>query len=288
MKVKSATEQFFFTTVKIESIYENGQVGTGTGFIYRYKTSENTTAEFLVTNKHVINDPKIGRSTHGYFTFIKGDEIDANEPKLGHGFRSIIENDYWVQAWFGHPIDEIDIAVFVLGPTVNYIQNELNQPIFCRGIPSELTINTEILQNLDAIEDIFFVGYPNGIWDQVNLLPIVRKGTTATPLQVDYEGRPKFLIDASVFGGSSGSPVFVHNRNVPNFPEFLFVGVIAAVYQAKSLSEIIQTPIPTNANFVTEIINSQMIDLGIVYKAETVTKTIEAFLRYSNQAHLIK
>ncbi|MEJ5140470.1 MULTISPECIES: trypsin-like serine peptidase [Acinetobacter] len=288
MKVKSATEQFFFTTVKIESIYKEGQVGTGTGFIFRYKNSENTTSEFLVTNKHVINDPKIGRSTHGFFTFITGDDFNAEKPKLGYGFRSIIDSDYWVNAWFGHPNDDVDVAVFVLGPTINYIQNDLNQPIFCKGIPSELTVSEEVLENLDAIEDIYFVGYPNGIWDKVNLLPIVRKGTTATPLQVDYEGNPKFLIDASVFGGSSGSPVFVHNKTASNFPEFMFVGIIAAVYQAKSLSEIIQVPIPTNANFVTEIINSQMIDLGIVYKSKTVIETIEAFLRYSSQAHLIK
>jgi hypothetical protein len=45
------------------------------------------------------------------------------------------------------------------------------------------------------------------------ILPIsprfFRRGMTATPPQLDYCGRPTFLIDASVFGGSSGSPVFL-------------------------------------------------------------------------------
>lgn len=288
MRVQSTAEQLYFTTVKIESYYPDGQVGTGTGFIFRYINSEGTTSEFLVTNKHVINDPNIGKSTHGAFTFIKGEEINGNSPKLGHGFQSCIESDYWVKAWFGHPNDNIDIAVFVLGPTVNYIQDTLGQPIFCRGIPSNLVPTDEVVTELDAVEDIIFIGYPNGIWDKVNLLPIIRRGTTATPLQIDYEGEPKFLIDASVFSGSSGSPVFVQNKKVGGLPEFLLVGVIAAVYQVRSKSEIIQTPIPTSVNYLAEVINTQMIDLGIVFKSRTIIETIEAFLLATNQASLIK
>src|SRR5437763_136516 len=37
-------------------------------------------------------------------------------------------------------------------------------------------------------------------------------GVTANPLQADYDGRPVFLIDASVFPGSSGSPVVICNQ----------------------------------------------------------------------------
>ncbi len=52
------------------------------------------------------------------------------------------------------------------------------------------------------------VGYPVGLWDSVNNMPILRRGSTATLLDWTYEGRQEFVIDAACFPGSSGSPVF--------------------------------------------------------------------------------
>ena len=43
-------------------------------------------------------------------------------------------------------------------------------------------------------------------------MPIVRKGITATSLQLDFNNEPKFLIDAAIYGGSSGSPVYIFNQ----------------------------------------------------------------------------
>jgi hypothetical protein len=71
-----------------------------------------------------------------------------------------------------------------------------------------------ILKGLDAVEEVLFIGYPCGIWDARNLLPIVRRGITATPIYIDFSGRKQFLIDASVFPGSSGSPVFIYNAGI--------------------------------------------------------------------------
>ena len=84
--------------------------------------------------------------------------------------------------------------------------------IFFISIPKSLFPTQEQLKEISAIEDIVFVGYPNAIRDEVNLSPIIRRGITATPVDRDYENKPIFLIDASVFGGSSGSPVFIFNQ----------------------------------------------------------------------------
>lgn len=51
------------------------------------------------------------------------------------------------------------------------------------------------------------VGYPDGIWDEFNNQPIVRRGITATHPKNDFNGKGEFLIDAVCFPGSSGSPV---------------------------------------------------------------------------------
>lgn len=64
---------------------------------------------------------------------------------------------------------------------------------------------------LVGLDDIIMVGYPNGLWDSVNNLPILRAGTTATHPKYGYEGKAYFLIDCACFPGSSGSPVFIYN-----------------------------------------------------------------------------
>jgi len=140
------------------------------------------------------------------------------------------------------------------------------------------------MDKIDAIEDIVFIGYPNGIWDSKNFTPIARKGTTATPLNIDYEGQKKFLIDASVFGGSSGSPVFIYNSGVyatKNGPamtgtKIYFIGVVASVYHKNEFNEIVSIPIPTDNKPMA--IGKQMIDLGVVFKSNTIIEVIEQFV----------
>lgn len=147
---------------------------------------------------------------------------------------------------------------------------------------------SEQAAELDAVELVTFIGYPNGVWDSKNLLPIARRGTTASSIEVDFEGTPRFLIDASVFGGSSGSPVFILNNGswaakdggLVAGTRFHFVGVIAAVFFRTHLNNIIAVPIPTQVQPMAQ--QQEMIDLGIVFKARTVVETIEAFLKARN------
>jgi len=92
------------------------------------------------------------------------------------------------------------------------------------------------------------------------------------------------LIDASVFGGSSGSPVFIYQSGAygtKNGPakagtKFFFVGVVAAVYFKTAANDIVSLPIPTRKKDVA--IDKEMIDLGIVFKAETVIEAIDVFI----------
>ncbi len=83
--------------------------------------------------------------------------------------------------------------------------------MFYRALPASLVPDGVALDALDAIEELIFVGYPDGRWDSANQTPIVRRGITATPVWLDYDGLPYFLIDGAVFPGSSGSPVLVYN-----------------------------------------------------------------------------
>lgn len=272
VEVTSLAENLYFTTVRIDTVDQNGATGSGTGFLFNHKHGDQEWP-FIVTNKHVVSD-----SVKGGVTFIRG---SGNKPKLGESFR--VDFDDFPSHWYGHPDSETDISVIPLAPLVNFMKNQ-GVEVFYRTIGTENIPTPEQEEELDALEEVVFVGYPNGIWDSKNCTPILRKGTTATPIAVDYEGGKKFLIDASVFGGSSGSPVFIYQSGTyatKNGPakvgtKFFFIGVIAAVYFKTSANDVVSLPVPTRTRDVA--IDREMIDLGIVFKASTVIEAINALI----------
>lgn len=280
MQVKTIAEQLFFTTVRIDTIATNSGQGSGTGFFFGHKIGEDKQIFFVVTNKHVINGMQGGR-----FSFLKQKD---GLPTLGDGFTLNVGPQDWPNMWFGHPDPAIDIAICLLSPLIEFVKQQHGTDIFFRVVESSMIPTLQQLAELDAVESVTFVGYPNGVWDRKNLLPVARRGTTASPLEVDFEGTPSFLIDASVFGGSSGSPVFILNQGswatrdggLVAGSRFHFVGVIAAVFFRTHLNQIIPVPIPTQVQPMAQ--QQEMIDLGIVFKARTVVETIEAYLRARN------
>jgi len=274
MQPKTIAEQLFFTTVRIDTITMDGAPGSGTGFFFSHMAGKN---EFrcVVTNKHVVMGMR-----EGVLSFLKRHDT---QPTLGDGFR--LRVDDWAQAWFGHPSPDIDITICPLVPLETQIKQQHNVEFFYRSVSSDIIPTPQQITELDALEPVTFIGYPNGIWDSKNLLPVARRGITASPIGVDFEGTPRFLIDASVFGGSSGSPVFILNQGTYAMKEgeialgsrFYFVGVIAAVFFRTRLNQIILEPVPTQVRPMAQ--QQEMIDLGIVFKARTVVETIEAFLK---------
>lgn len=269
---QTVVEQLLFSTVRIEADKAAGtEAGTGLIFSYEHDSKQYL---FLVTNKHVVSEANIGRF---FFTL-----SDGQKPRIGERFD--IEIGGFQNAWVGHPDPSIDIAAMPLVPVLEQMQREGKQAFF-KSIPHTLVPTDEQLADLDALEEIVFVGYPSGIFDRKNLTPILRRGTTATPPQLDYEGKRVFLVDASVFPGSSGSPVFICNQGLYSTKQgsvviasrVLFLGVIAQVFIREEEGKIVIVAAPSS---VTPIVRTrQMIDLGIVYKSSTVIETVREVLR---------
>ena len=277
MRVDSIAEQLFFTTIRVDTVADNGAPCSGTAFLFAHRIGDQT-YPVVVTNKHVVSGMRSGGLT---FHVRKDDK-----PDLGKGFRLNI--DGWADVWFGHPVDDIDIAVAPFAPMEAHIKQQNNVDLFYRWVETAMIPSQEQLEKIDALETVTFIGYPNGVWDNANLLPIARRGTTASPLAVDFAKTPRFIIDASVFGGSSGSPVFLLNQGMYTEKtggtvlgsRLFFLGVVAAVFYRSQLNEIISVPIPTQLQPMAR--QQEMIDLGVVFKARTVLETIEAFLKARN------
>ena len=273
MRVETITEQLLFATLRIET-----PSGTGTGFIMNYQWSEDLYGSFLITNKHVVDGTENGRLT---FT-VADQSSEGPELSLGQTTSITLSDDAWM--WTGHPSADIDIAALPLVPVERQL-NERGKTPFFRSIPTDSIPEQDALEKLDAVEEVLFVGYPSGIYDRANNLPIFRKGITATSPSIDYEGKPTFLIDASVFPGSSGSPVFIYNTGswfergttVVGGSRLLLLGVVARVLSREEDGSLKFDNIPTEVELV--VTTKERLDLGIVYKARTVVETIEYLLR---------
>ncbi len=268
MDPRTITEQLLFSTVRLEA-QKSQRTEAATAFLFSYKETKGRNFIFLVTNKHVIAGAHTGRC---FFTQRKD-----GKPWIGKRFD--IEIPDLAAQWHGHPVDEVDVAVMPVVPVLSAIK-QAGKSVFFRTIPHTLIPTDEKLRDLDPLEEVIFVGYPSGLFDSKNLMPILRRGTTATPPQLDYEGRPTFLVDASVFPGSSGSPVLICNRGIYATRtgttvgnRVMLLGVIARVLirEEEGHIEIVAEP-----SAMKPVIKSQqMIDLGIVYKARTVLETVK-------------
>lgn len=222
LKVDTIGKQILFSTVRITAQMPSGQ-STGTGFILNMDLPDGRHLPLLVTNKHVV----VG-ATQISVHFIAR-KPGSDEPDFGVEADLVVYPDR--TPFIDHPHPQMDLCALPILPLLGDDASK----IFYRGIPSSMLPSEELASKLDAIEDLTFVGYPNGYFDTTHRTPIIRRGITASPLALDYGGNPVFLVDGSVFGGSSGSPVFILNEG--SYREgnalhvgsrIIFVGVLAA------------------------------------------------------------
>ena len=170
-----------------------------------------------------------------------------------------------------HPDPDIDVAILPFNQYMDQLVAEGGPP-YLRAISPPQMLTTDAALELQSIEQVIILGYPDGLYDRHNLTPIARVGTTASPISLDYEGHPTFLVDAPVFPGSSGSPVFFLNQSQTNL-SLLLLGIVAKVHVRGGTRNHAATPVrgrggPGKA--------SHLLDLGIVYKASTIDECMDA------------
>jgi len=203
----STSELIINSSIRIESqgdtIINNRKVGftsTGTGFYFEFKF-DTVTVPVIVTNYHVIENTKLGIL---HFTEKNSDKT----PAYGHMVTEVI--DSFSARWIKHPSE--DLAILPLTPIIMDIQKNQKKDPFIVYYDESLLPTTAFLNDVTSIEDVLMIGYPKGFWDSTNNLPVVRKGLTATPINLNYNRQPEFLLDIPIFAGSSGSPIVLFNQ----------------------------------------------------------------------------
>lgn len=257
-------EFLIHSTIRIEAYLPNNVISTGTGFFFTFFEDEPNKVPTIITNKHVIegaNKILLRFSIQESGKFIEK-EIFTFEL---NGFATI-----------PHPDPEVDLCLIPIAELHNKF-NVPNRNLYYTTLTKKEIIRDDYMfENISNIEDITVVGYPDGIWDDVNNLPIVRQGITATSLKYDFSGKAEFLIDSAIFGGSSGSPVFIFNQGSYSIKNNLYaggrlmlVGIVYAValHTVNGKVKIVQAP--TSQKQIVSETNIPN-NLGVVIKARKI------------------
>lgn len=251
------SKQLLHSTVRIEAARLDGAISTGTGFYFNFCVEGDRAKPAIVTNKHVVENAN--KMTIVFSVLDEnGNVADKKEP---------LNVDGMLGRWIAHPDPGVDLCVLPIAPVCNAFEADGKRlaisPFSVDLIPNEGDLNA-----LGAIEDVTMIGYPNGLWDYRNNLPIVRRGITATPAYSDYCGNKEFLVDMACYPGSSGSPVLLYNEGTYRTGDaislgarLMLLGILYAVPVRDVEGCITVSDIP-------RVVSQGMLNLGFVIKAE--------------------
>ena len=186
--VLTIPERLMHSTARIECNDSSDRESTGTGFFFKFLDDGRSHVPVIVTNKHVVRNSVVG----AFHLTRKNPDGSA---AVGNHLR--IEFEKFESLWIFHPDDSVDLAVMPVASVMNRA-SEKGVNFFYMSLDPALIPNNETVEDLTGFDDIIMVGYPNGLWDSSNNLPILRAGATATHPKYNYEGKPYFLIDCAL------------------------------------------------------------------------------------------
>jgi V8-like Glu-specific endopeptidase len=274
------------STVRLECTGRN-MSSVGTGYLYYYKLENGDIFPVIVTNKHVIaNATKIKTEFHviAQGAHVGDDGLADFEEKLN------VEIDDFENETLFHPSNDIDLCIILLGKTLNRIRSGYGvKNVF---LDKSWHVESALESIIRPIETIVMIGYPNGLWDEVNNRPIARRGLTASHPLKPWNGKRQFMIDAACFPGSSGSPVFLYEDGLYRNNAGTFVpgtrakllGTLFSGPQITSSGKLIDVPIPTTTLSKAEMeqipIIQTMMNLGNVLHASLLDDFIPLIVHF--------
>ena len=193
-------DEYSLTSSMLTLLCKGKEIGTATGFI-----SVSQGRAFLITNWHVLS----GRNCHTGQPISREHAIPDAVQLLLHvrepfgkivlvTFQVLDEDDN--PRWIMHPAgQEVDVAALELG--------DLAKPIAAYSLPMPGQAEDMRIQ---VSQDVFVLGYPNGI-SHNGIFPVWKRASIATEPEFDLLGGPFFLVDTATRQGMSGSPVIARS-----------------------------------------------------------------------------
>lgn len=251
------------------------QTGVATGFLHRRDGKT-----FLITNWHVVT----GRDTANPTSSTTGEFCTHIQVSYLHGeggrisLASQIDDTIQLNnsngegmGWLQHPTyqHQVDVAAVPIVLPPGAINLHLNdEKFFDRFI-------------LNVADSVYVLGYPWGLRDPRNPLPVWKGGSVASIPGVPRNGLPRFLIDARTYKGMSGGPVIclhtlsptgnrIHNFDNTVDPVMGTIGYFCGVYSGRAMvtpTDFAETNDPSGAHIET--------DLGYVWRPSLIDEIID-------------
>jgi V8-like Glu-specific endopeptidase len=273
---------YITTKIRTEKALSGTQIeiANATGFFITFITPVGEKL-CLVTNRHVI-EGKDKMSVYLNKKDAGGNPID-DEIVIGNIDLSRFKEgaDYYFHPRVNRATGEpYDLCVIPFENIIPSLEKQTGSLLYYKSFKENDFMTNTNKSTLDSIEDIIMVGYPNGIWDEVNNRPIIRKGITATDPKVDYMNSQMFLIDCACIQGSSGSPVLQYKDglkakvengklNLSDSINHMLLGIQQSIPIRKIEATIDSSSGTTNTLQTGERISVEIpINLGFILKAE--------------------
>lgn len=260
-----------YTVIKITGFNAKNyrEVSHGTGFFYDLQVDD-VSVPLIVTNKHVIDGLD-------FLTFHFGLSDGQGRRILGEPERvTVAASQYPI---LRHKDPDIDLAFVPANPLLESVLKS-------GKIPFRLNFSKDnfppdwMRQRLIASTEVLMVGFPDGLMDESNNLPLTRKGILSTPFVANYNGKPNFVVDIAAFGGSSGSPVIAfYNGMVPERDgmalgglQFYLLGILHSGPTISNVGDVVTVPVPTSKQISHSRI---MMHLGYCVRAEYIEDAVD-------------
>lgn len=198
MKIDEYSTMSVYAEMYIEGASK--PIGIGTAF-----TIELEEQNYLITNWHIVTgrNPDTNKPLSGacdpdlikiwFFT----SKVGFWNPKTLR-----LRGDDGEKLWIEHPTGRnVDVVAIPFIPSDDiYVKN------------LDLT-TSEIPIRMYPSRNVSIIGYPNGL-SAGGKFPIWKKGHIASEVDLNYNNRPVFLIDATTRSGMSGSPVIFRDSGM--------------------------------------------------------------------------
>ena len=272
--------QFLDMTVALGHQLADGQITySATGFFCGHPTGTSDKNgnslywPFLVTNRHVIE--RINSSQLS----IRLNRFEGTDARL---YSLQIRNDdgSYVSDIYLDP--DLDIAAILVDFSVP-IRDGIGNPIF---ITSDMAIDSKEAREKGISEGdgVFVLGFPLGQAGKQRNYAIVRQGIIARVRDYLEGTSQEFLIDASIFPGNSGGPVFtkpeaVSLQGTKANVQCRFIGMVCSYLPYEDTAVSVQTG-------RSRILFQENSGLGVVVPYDAIRLTIEKAITTGLQSSL--
>ncbi|QDV92111.1 hypothetical protein RAS2_32250 [Phycisphaerae bacterium RAS2] len=247
LDIRHASTALLFSTVRVECTSPDGSTCVGTAFFFEFRGIEKHVLPLLVTNRHVV-EGSVYAEFLVHLACKSGDKrYDQGDPPSGDSIRIRVDTD---NNWILHPTE--DLCALPIASLLDAADTDANR-IFYRPLHDGILPDERELRMMAAVESVLMIGYPTGLWDRTNNLPLIRQGITATPPIVDYEGTARGIVDIACFPGSSGSPIvvahegaFLRGRSLvtTKAPYVRLIGILSSgpLFDTEGSVEVVEAP----------------------------------------------